>query len=135
MEALLSKHSEKIFALTRIFLGVMYMMHGLQKFGVFSDGMAGAPLFLVAGAIEVIGGALIAVGFFTRWAAILASGEMAAAFFIAHWPQGVHPLLNGGELTVIYAWFFLYVAARGAGIWSADAAREDTAAYEPGLAS
>lgn len=121
MEAFLSQHSEKIFALTRIIFGVLFLFHGLQKFGLLGGEMASDPLMIVAGVIELVGGGLIAIGFFTRWAAFICSGQMAVAYFMAHLPQGFIPLLNGGELAIIYSWFFLYVASRGAGIWSVDA--------------
>ena len=89
------------------------------------------PAFIVygAGGIELVTGALIAVGFFTAPAAFLASGTMAAAFFMGHVmsPQNpthnILPIVNKGELAVVYCWLFLFVAAKGAGIWSVDASR------------
>jgi putative oxidoreductase len=70
--------------------------------------------------IEFFGGLLIAVGFYTSWAAFVASGLMAAAYFIAHAPQGFWPVLNRGELAIVYCWLFLGYAATGAGTWSLD---------------
>ena len=76
---------------------------------------------LVAGLVEFIGGALIALGLFTRVAAFTASGEMAIAYFKAHASRGFWPILNHGELAVLYCFVFLYICFRGAGIWSIDA--------------
>jgi putative oxidoreductase len=78
---------------------------------------------LVAGPIELIGGTLVMIGLFTRWAAFLCSGLMAFAYWMAHGPRALLPILNEGELAVLYCFAFLFIAARGAGIWSVDAAR------------
>jgi putative oxidoreductase len=80
-----------------------------------------ASLMGVAGVVELVGGLMIAVGFFTSCAAFIASGEMAVAYFKAHAPQGAFPLLNRGELAVLYCFLFLYIASQGAGEWSLDA--------------
>lgn len=128
----LAPHTDKIYAATRILAGLMFMAHGLQKiFGLFGGVPEGAPAFIVygAGSIELVTGALIAIGFFTGPAAFLASGTMAAAFFMGHVfsPQNpshnILPIVNKGELAVVYCWLFLFVAAKGSGIWSVDASR------------
>ena len=128
----LKPHADKIYAATRILAGLMFMAHGLQKiFGLFGGVPEGAPAFIVygAGSIELVTGALIAVGLFTAPAAFLASGTMAAAFFMGHvfGPQNpthnILPIVNKGELAVVYCWLFLFIAAQGPGIWSADATR------------
>ena len=80
-----------------------------------------ASLMGFAGVIELVGGLLIAFGFLTSYAAFIASGEMAAAYFKAHAPQGALPLLNRGELAVLYCFLFLYIASIGSGGWSLDA--------------
>lgn len=80
-------------------------------------------LFGVAGIIELVAGFLIMVGLMTRWAAFIASGEMAVAYFRAHQPQRTWPIENNGELAVLFCFAFLYIAARGAGVWSLDALR------------
>lgn len=126
----LSPHFEKVYAATRILAGLMFMFHGLQKvFGLFGGPMEGLPVFIKwgAGSIELIGGALIAVGLFAAPAAFVASGTMAVGYFIGHVARegSLLPIVNGGELAVLYCWLFLVIAARGAGIWSADAARGD----------
>jgi len=122
----LQPHADKIYAVMRIFVGLLFMEHGLQKlFGLFGGAPAEAPPFVVygAGGIELIGGALVAVGLFAAPAAFLCSGMMAAAYFMAHASKGFFPILNGGELAVLYCWAFLVIAAKGPGIWSVDAAR------------
>ena len=80
-----------------------------------------ASLMGFAGLVELIGGLLIAFGLLTSYAAFIASGEMAVAYFKAHAPQGALPLLNRGELAVLYCFLFLYIASQGAGGWSLDA--------------
>ena len=76
-----------------------------------------------AGVFELIGGALLVIGLFTRPVAFLCSGLMAAAYFMAHAPRGFYPIINAGELAVLYCFVFLYIAAAGAGPWSLDALR------------
>jgi putative oxidoreductase len=77
-------------------------------------------LYGLAGVIELVGGVLIMIGLLTSVAAFIASGEMAYAYFTAHVPRGTWPIQNGGELAALYAFVFLYIAARGAGTWSVD---------------
>ena len=81
-----------------------------------------ASLMGAAGVIEFVCGVLIALGLFTTYAAFLASGEMAVAYFKQHAPGGVLPILNHGELAVLYCFVFLYMAAQGCGVWSVDKA-------------
>lgn len=113
-------------SLLRVVAGFMYSLHGWQKaFGAFG-GLMGHPgpahgIFLVAGWIEVITGALILLGLFTRPAAFLASGEMAVAYFMVHAPRSFWPIKNGGEVVVLYCFLFLFLAAAGGGAWSLDA--------------
>jgi len=126
MEGLLGKHSQKLYALLRIVSGLLYACHGAQKlFGVFGGfgGQPGAtaPLFSLmglAGVIEFFGGLLIALGLLTSFAAFIASGQMAVGYFMAHASGGFWPLVNRGELAVVYCFLFLYFAASGGGIWS-----------------
>ncbi len=125
MEKYLGSVSPYVYALLRIVAGIMFAMHGSQKLlGYPGDGntVELVSLMGVAGIIELVGGILIAIGFLTSWAAFISSGQMAVAFFMAHVPQGWNPLENGGELSVLYCFLFLYIASRGAGIWSIDAA-------------
>lgn len=108
----------------RIMAGLLFLQHGTTKYlgipqtqftGVSPTSMGGA-----AGLIELIAGALIVIGLFTRPAAFLASGTMAFAYFLAHAPQGFYPIQNGGELAALYCFTFLYLAAAGGGAWSVD---------------
>jgi putative oxidoreductase len=112
-----------ILGATRILVGILFGCHGAQKLlGAFGGPHEGTPAAILwtAGPIELLGGALIALGLFTRPAAFLSSGLMAFAYFMAHAPKGFWPLLNGGELAIVYCWFFLYVAAQGPGAWALD---------------
>ena len=116
--------SEVLYAVMRFMFGAAYAQHGAQKlFGALGGHvMTGKPLFLIAGIIEFVGGILIAIGLFTRVTAFLASGEMAVAYFMAHAPQGFWPVVNKGELPVLYCFAFLFIAAAGGGAYSLDAA-------------
>jgi putative oxidoreductase len=117
----LRKYSEELYALLRMVAGFLFACHGAQKlFGALGGKVSTEPLFLTAGVIEFGGGLLILMGFFAGVAAFLASGEMAVAYFKFHFPAGFWPILNHGEVVVLYCFFFLYVAARGAGKWSVD---------------
>lgn len=115
-----------LLSLFRIVAGFTYMAHGLQKvFGMFGGTQPPLmSLFGMAGLIETGAGLLIVIGLFTRPAAFLASGQMAAAFFLSHFPRGFWPIENGGELATVYCFAFLYLAAVGAGPWSVDALRK-----------
>lgn len=125
MDRFLGNYSPQLYAILRIVAGIMFAMHGSQKlFGWPGDGntVELASMMGVAGIIELVGGIMIAIGFLTSWAAFIASGQMAVAFFMAHFPQDWNPLVNQGETALLYCFLFLYMAARGSGIWSVDAA-------------
>ena len=109
-------------ALLRIMTGFLFMPHGYQKlFGLGERGPREDPLALVAAVIELVGGLMILVGFQTRWTAFLCSGMMATAYFMAHFSMDVFlPLLNRGELAVLYCFVFLFLWANGSGPWSID---------------
>lgn len=126
----LGRFTEQIYALLRIVAGFMFAMHGAQKlFGVLAGKVQPiASMMGLAGVIELVGGILIMVGLFGGLAAFVASGEMAAAYFIAHQPRGGLPIQNQGELAALYAFVFLFVAARGSGLWSLDALRRPSGA-------
>ena len=119
------RYSPQVYALFRIVAGFLFMFHGLQKlFGMFGGTvMPTGSMPWTAGVIELVGGVLLMIGLLTRLVAFICSGEMAAAYFLAHQPKGTWPIENGGELAALYCFAFLYIASRGAGIWSADAAR------------
>ena len=110
-------------ALLRIAAGFMFMLHGTQKHLAFPAARSGVDLLSlpgIAGVMEIVGGALLIVGLFTRPVAFLLSGLMAFAYFIAHAPQAFWPILNRGELAALYSFVFLYFAVAGAGAWSVD---------------
>jgi putative oxidoreductase len=114
-------------AVLRIAAGVLFLQHGLQKLFGFFGGIQGAAVPLAslmgaAGAIEFCGGLLLIVGLFTRPVAVLLVGEMISAYFIAHLPQGGWPIQNQGELALLYASIFVFLAGNGAGPLSVDAA-------------
>jgi putative oxidoreductase len=119
------RYAPQLYALFRVVLGFLFMFHGLQKvFGMFGgQAVPLASMFGVAGIIELVGGVLVMIGLFTRVTAFICSGEMAAAYFMAHFPKGLVPIQNGGELAALYCFAFLYVAARGPGICSVDGLR------------
>ncbi len=124
MDRVAERFGPYAYALLRIVAGLTFAMHGSQKLlGYPPAGFAGhlPPLMLISGTIELVCGVLILTGFFSRVPALLASGEMASAYFMAHFPRGFWPIVNRGELAVVYCFLFLYIAAQGPGKWSLDA--------------
>ena len=116
----------RVLSLLRIIAALLFMEHGLMKLFHFPGPQPGAPdplpmILMAAAWIEVVGGGLLALGLFTRAAAFVCSGQMAAAYFMAHAPQGFWPALNGGEAAILYSFVFLYLVFAGPGIWSVDA--------------
>ena len=122
MERWLVKHSEVCYAVMRIVVGLLFACHGAQKlFGVFGgQNLPATPLMITAGVIELVGGGLVALGLFAGYAAFVASGEMAAAYFQSHAASGFWPIVNQGELAVLYCFVFLYIASKGSGRLSVD---------------
>jgi putative oxidoreductase len=124
MDRFLGQYSEHAYALMRIVVGFLFTCHGAQKIlGVLggvddAGGTAAFGLIWVAGIIELVGGLLVATGFQASVAAFLCSGQMAVAYFMAHQGRGLFPIQNGGEPAVLYCFVFLFIAARGPGIWS-----------------
>lgn len=112
-----------VLSLLRIVAALLLLEHGTQKLLGFPPGRA-APEFLsliwFAGLIELVGGALLLLGLFTRPVAFILSGELAFAYFMAHAPRSFFPILNGGELAALYCWVFLYFAFAGGGPLSLD---------------
>jgi putative oxidoreductase len=115
-----SRFGDLAYAALRIVSGLLFAEHGAQKlFGLL--GGTRVPLTSqlgVAGLIELVAGVMIALGIFPRWAALVASGEMAYAYFTRHAPGGFWPVVNRGEMAVLYCFVFLYIAARGGGRWT-----------------
>ena len=124
MPPILASQERWIYAITRILVGVLFACHGAQKvLGMF--GRVGGPpggLIWTAGVIELVGAGLVAVGLLASWAAFVCSGEMAVAYFMAHQPAGLLPIMNKGELAALYSFVLLFITARGSGPWSIDAA-------------
>jgi putative oxidoreductase len=111
-------------ALLRIVTGLLFICPGGMKlfgwFGGMPGGVRLSPLLIAAGVIEVFGGALIVIGLFTRPVAFIASGEMAVAYFMGHFPKGFWPILNQGQPAVLFCFIFLFLAASGPGPFSLD---------------
>ena len=131
----LTRWSPQVLSILRIIAGLLILQFGMAKlFGFpYVEMFKSVQLFSLyglAGTIELVGGALLVIGLFTRPAAFILSGEMAAAYFIAHFPKGFIPLLNGGNEAVIYCFVFLYFVFAGPGPWSLDAVRETPLSHE-----
>ena len=132
MERLLGRYAEPIYAITRMVVAMVYWLHGTTKLFDWPPGTrprGPVELFSLlgaAGVIETVCGGLIMIGLFTRGAAFLASGQMAAAYFMRQAPFAILPIYQPpgilGESTIFNCFFFLYVAAKGAGMWSVDRA-------------
>ena len=119
----LGRLSGFVYSATRAVAGLLFSLHGTQKlFGVLGAEQASEffSLLGLAGVIEFVGGVLIMIGLYTPWVAFFASGEMAVAYFIAHAPGEPWPIMNGGELAVLYCFVFLYFSSRGSGPLSLD---------------
>ena len=117
----LSKFEPQIYATLRIVAGFLFLCHGSQKLlGVPPAGYQMPTLMIIAGIIEFVGGLLIMIGLLTRWAAFISSGEMAYAYWAAHGLHAILPLVNKGELSMIYCFLFLFIFIKGSGIFSID---------------
>jgi putative oxidoreductase len=117
----LKKFEPTAYAALRIVFGFLFACHGATKiFSVLGGHKPHDVLGWMGAGIELVGGVLILIGLLTHLAAFLASGEMAVAYFMAHQPQGMLPIKNGGELAVIYCFVALFIACRGAGKWGVD---------------
>lgn len=126
LQRILEPWTETVYAIMRIVVGLLFAFHGVQKvFGVMTEYQppVGSQLWF-GGVIELVAGLLIAVGLLTVWAAFLSSGTMAVAYVQYHWKfafdSGFFPTVNQGELAVVYAFLFLYIACKGAGKASLD---------------
>ena len=117
--------SPRALAVLRIVTALLFLEHATMKFLAFPAAMPGMehglpPLLIAAGVVELSAGILITLGLFTRLFALLASGEMAVAYFMAHLPNGFWPALNQGELAIMFCFVFLYLVFAGPGVWAAD---------------
>ena len=118
--------SPRALSALRVMAALLFMEHGLMKLIHFPAAQPGAPdplppLLLVAALLEVVGGAHILIGLFTRPFAFVLSGQMAVAYFLAHGSKGFWPALNGGEGAILFCFVFLYLTFQGGGEWSIDA--------------
>ncbi|HTN12413.1 MAG TPA: DoxX family protein [Acetobacteraceae bacterium] len=124
IEARLNRLQPYALALLRIVVALLILEHGLSKLigfpGAMPKGFHIASLLGLASIIETVGGLLLLVGFRTRLVAFILSGEVAAAYFIAHAPRGFYPILNGGEAAILFCFIFLYLACAGGGACSVD---------------
>ena len=128
MAILNQRWSERMLSVLRVVAALLFLQHGLAKLFAFPhvamfDNLHLVSLTGLAGVIELVGGALLLVGLYTRIAAFVMSGEMAFAYFMSHAPRGFFPILNNGELAVLYCFLFLYFAVAGGGAWSLDERR------------
>ena len=125
-----SSWSPYLLGVLRIITGLLFLAHGTAKLvqwpyvEMFKDGVPLLSLFGIGGLLEIVGGVLIVIGLFTRVAAFVLAGMMAVAYFMFHAPAGFYPILNGGELAILYTFIFLWLATSGAGPWSVDASRK-----------
>ena len=130
--------SPRVLSIFRIIVGLLFLEHGTSKYLSLpvspTTGVNVLSLSGINGIIELIGGVLIVLGLFTRPVAFILSGDMAIAYFIAHAPRGFFPLVNGGELAIVYCFAFLYLAAAGGGEWSIDRLRVGSEAPRPSSA-
>ena len=118
----------RVLSVLRIVAGLQFLEHGTQKFFSIPPRAAPAPpelmsLLGVQGCLEIVGGILIILGLFTRPVAFILAGDMAAAYFMSHFPRNFFPVLNSGDAAILFCFVFLYLAAAGGGIWSIDAQR------------
>jgi putative oxidoreductase len=123
----LSPWAPRVLSILRIMAALLFMEHGLMKLFHFPGPQPGVPmplppLLMLAGWIETVGGALLVLGLFSRWAAFLCSGEMAAAYFLYHAPHGFWPAQNEGDAAILFCFVFLYLVFAGGGTWSLDRA-------------
>ncbi len=129
MKETLNAWAPRVLSLLRIMSALAFMAHGTQKLLNIPLRQGGGPppelmsMIGLAGAIELVGGALLIIGLFTRPVAFICSGLMAAAYFIAHAPRNFFPTLNGGDAAILFCFIFLYLVFAGGGAWSVDAMR------------
>jgi len=124
MENFLRPWAPQLLSILRIITGLLLLEHGTTKYLSFpASPMSNAsPMTMsgAAGVLELVGGAMLVIGIFTRPVAFILSGMCAVAYFYAHAPRVFFPALNGGELAIVYCFVLLYFAAAGGGAWSAD---------------
>jgi putative oxidoreductase len=122
LKTFISRYEMQVYSVLRIIAGFLFLWHGSQKLFAFPPAEYAIPSYIVfiAGPIEFLGGLLVMIGLWTHWAAFICSGEMAYAYWTAHATHALLPLLNGGELAMIYCFLFLFISTRGSGVFSVD---------------
>jgi putative oxidoreductase len=119
-----SKYLPEALSIVRIVVGLLFLEHGSTKLLGFPTPASGQPALMsllgLQGVIELVGGALLAAGFLTRPVAFILAGDMAVAYFMAHWPKNFFPILNGGDAAILYCFIFLLIFVAGPGRWSID---------------
>ena len=118
----ISKYETQIYSILRIVAGFLFLWHGSQKLFSFPPAGHEIPRYIVfiAGPIEFFGGLLVMIGLWSRCAAFVCSGEMAYAYWYAHGTHALLPIVNSGELAMIYCFLFLYISSKGSGVFSID---------------
>lgn len=121
---LLKPYSSQLLSVLRFVIGLLLLAHGVTKYLNFPtspmNNASPANIFGIAGLFELIGGALLLFGLFTRPVAFILSGMTAVAYFYVHVPRSVFPILNGGETAILFCFALLFISAAGGGVWSAD---------------
>ena len=132
IDSFLATWSPRVLSILRIMVGLLFLEHGTSKYLSLPvsqmTGVAPTSLSGINGMIEIVGGVLLVLGLFTRPVAFILAGDMAVAYFIAHGSRGFFPLLNGGELAIVYCFVFLYLWVAGASEWSLDRLRAPASA-------
>jgi putative oxidoreductase len=124
MDPVLAQWAPRMLSALRIMTGLLFLEHGTGKLLAFpssaNPGPALTPLLTAQGVIEIVGGILIVIGLMTRPVAFILAGDMAVAYFMAHAPRAIYPLLNGGDAAILYCFIFLFIFFAGSGRWSID---------------
>ena len=127
LNSTLASWQPRVLSILRIVLGVLLLQHALMKLfsfpGPFMRPVVTGELIWFAGVLELIGGVLLIIGLFTRWTAFILAGLMAFAYFMGHAPRGFYPIINGGNLAILYCFVAFYLFFSGPGPWSVDAQR------------
>jgi len=124
----LDRFSAPLLSVLRIVSGLLFLEHGTTKLlsfpptEMFAQPPEAGSIIWIAGALELVGGALLTIGLFTRPVAFVLSGMMAVAYWTAHFPQAFYPVQNQGDAAILFCFIFLYISATGAGPWSVDRA-------------
>jgi putative oxidoreductase len=132
-----SSFSSYVLSIVRIIVGLLFLEHGTAKFLGFPATQRTPEALSMSGMgglLELVGGALIVLGLFTRPVAFLLCGEMAVAYFYAHFPRNFFPVINGGDAAILYCFVFLYLIFAGAGPWSLDALLTRSRSQKPSMA-